>query len=114
MTEDIQKSNIYFVKKPYFKEAMMLLAFNKNIDWLEDGMSLMSWEYKKVASISEVDPDKIYDKYKRWEGNKRAKVAGHRAIAIGDIVEIGDNIRVVTGSGWMKIPDVVWEKIKKN
>ena len=113
MKEDIQKSNVYFVKKPYFREAMMLLAFNKNIDWLEDGMSLMSWEYKKVATTKEVDPDKIYSSFKKWNGNKKARIAGHRTISIGDIVEIGDNVRVVTGSGWVKIPDIVWEKIKK-
>ena len=114
MAEDIQKSNIYFVKKPYFREAIMLLAFNRNIDWLEDGMSLMSWEYKKVATTKEVDPDKIYNSFKRWKGNSKAKQAGHRAIFIGDILEIGDNVRVATGSGWKKIPDIVWEKIKKD
>lgn len=108
------KSNVYFIEKPYFKEAMLLLAFNKRIDWLEDGMSLMSWEYRKVASISDIDPDSIYKKFKRWKGNKRAKLAGHKTISIGDIVEIGDNIRIATGYGWVKIPNIVWRKIKKN
>ena len=111
--EQDKKSNIYYIEKPFFREAMMLLAFNKQIDWLEDGMSLMSWTYKKVASTTEVDPDKIYYKFKRWSGNKRAKKAGHRTISIGDIVELEDGVKIVTGTGWLKIPDVVWNKIQK-
>jgi len=107
------KSIVYFVEKPFFKEAIMTLAFKDKVNWLEEGMSLMSWEYRKIAKVDEINPDKIYHQFKRWKGNKRAHKAGHRTISIGDIIITGANVRIVTGKGWEKVPDIIWKKISK-
>jgi len=73
---------------------------------------LLSWEYKKIASVDEINYDKIYHKLKRWSGNKIANEAGHITISIGDIVKVGDNARIITGRGWVIVPPCIWKKIK--
>jgi len=107
------KSQVFFVEKPYFKEAMMTFAFKDKVNWLEEGMSVASWKYRKVAEIDDLNIDSVYAKLRKWKGNVKSKTAGHRTIAIGDIVVVGKNVRIVTGRGWSVVPNVIWNKTEK-
>lgn len=106
-------SDIYYVKSPYFREAITTFAFRRKVNWLEEGMSLLSWKYKKVSSSSAVDLNKIYSYCQCWNGNKNTKIAGHRSISIGDIVVLEGNAKLITGGGWVAIPDTIWNKTIK-
>lgn len=114
MNSEPEKSEIYFVDKKWFREAMMTFAFKTKVKWDEEGLSLLSWHYHKVAEVNDVDPNLIYKKMKRWKGNKKSKKAGHRTISIGDIVVVGTNVRLVTGCGWALVPRCIWKKVIKN
>lgn len=106
-------SEIYYVESPYFKEAIMTLAFRSKVNWLEEGMSLLSWKYKKVSDYNSGNLKSIYSYHKSWNGNGKTKVAGHRSISIGDIIVIEGNAKLATGGGWVSIPIAIWNKIIK-
>ena len=106
-------SEIYYVQKPYFKEAIRTFAFRNKINWLEEGMSVLSWKYNKVSNTDVSELNKIYSNYRAWDGNKSSRIAGHRSISIGDIIVVGNNARIVIGGGFEIIPDIVWKKIIK-
>jgi len=107
------KAQIYYITKPFFEEAMLLCSFKNKLNWQEEGSSLMSWKYQKVSETKCIDLNKIYKYYKGWNGNRHTRLAGHRSITVGDIVVIGDNVRLITGMGWLTIPTYVWKYIKK-
>jgi len=111
--KESKTTRVYYVAKPFFREAMTTLAFRSKVNWLEEGFSLPSWSYVKVAETNEPDPDKVYKALKAWRGNKKTKVAGHRSFSIGDVLVIGDNIRVALGRGWALVPPAIWKQVVK-
>ena len=106
-------TQVYFIDKPFFQEAMMLCAFKNKLNWLEEGMSLLSWEYKLVAETKEADINKVCKHFKDWNGNKKSRVAGHRALTVGDIIVSGENVRLLMGRGWLTIPACIWKEVRK-
>lgn len=106
-------SKIYFIDKKYFREAIQTFAFRKKVNWTEEGMSILSWKYRLVTETQDIDLNKIYNRYKVWDGNKLARIAGHRTITIGDIIVIGSNARIVIGGGFEIIPPIMWKKTIK-
>lgn len=106
-------SQVYFITKPYFLEALTTFSFRSKVNWIEEGMSLLSWKYQKVSDSSIQDLDQVYKFFKNWDGNDSSLSAGHRSISVGDIVLSGDKPYLVIGGGWVAIPQQIWKRIGK-
>lgn len=106
-------SQVYFITKPHFLEALMTLSFRRKVNWLEEGLSLVSWEYKKVAASPQFDINVLYKEFKSWDGNEQSAAAGHRSISVGDVILNGSNPYLVVGGGWVVIPNEIWNRVKK-
>lgn len=106
-------SIVFYVDRGSLREAVMTFSFRKTVNWLEEGMSLMSWKYHLVAYTPEYDLERIYRIFKKWDGNAKSLAAGHRGITIGDIVLIGENPYLLIGGGWSIVPASIWSRIQK-
>ena len=88
-------TEIYFVQKSYLKEAIVTFSFKKKVDWLEEGLSILSWKYNKVGETEKLDFDEIYNDYKICDYKNR-----YRSINVGDMIFDGSDentSKTVTG-----------------
>lgn len=108
-----KKSDVYFIGREDFREAMVMCAFRRDINWLEEGMSILSWKYNKVATVKRADKNIVYKHLRGWDGNARSRAAGHRSITTGDIVCSNGEPWLVTGGGWVRVPDIIWKRVIK-
>lgn len=106
-------TKVYYVDHTNFQEAMLTFAFRSKVDWLEEGMSIASWQYTKVASLDAVQLPDVVKYLHTWNGNPKSKVAGHRVVSVGDVIVVGSNAWMVLGRGWALIPNVLWKRVKK-
>lgn len=106
-------AKIYYISKEDRLEALTTLSFKRTINWLEEGMSLLSWNYSFVLKTELEMLPEIYNKLRRWKGNVKTKKNGHYIITVGDIIENTSGAWIVVGSGFQKIPDIIWEKLNK-
>jgi hypothetical protein len=105
-------SKIFYIDRENKLEATMTISFKSRIDWLEEGLSLLSWKYHFVSESETDDLKMNYLQFRKWKGNSKSKKSGHLSISIGDIIEIGDGTAwIVVSSGWQKIPKALYEKI---
>lgn len=107
------KTEIYFVDVNHYKEALLTFSFRNTVNWLEEGLSLVSWNYIKVAETKKTLLEDVYDKYRQWNGNAKSKLAGHTTVTVGDIIVINGEANLIIGGGWEEIPESIWNKIIK-
>lgn len=107
-------NKIYFISKKNRLEALMTISFKRKINWVEEGLSILSWEYYFIANSKIDDLKENYKKYRKWNGNEKTKKVGHNTMSIGDVIETQDGEAwIVIGSGWQKIPKIIWNKVNK-
>jgi hypothetical protein len=105
-------SKIYYIDLENKLEATMTISFKSRIDWLEEGLSILSWKYHFISESETDDLKENYLKFRKWRGNSKSKKCGHSSMSIGDIVEISDGTAwIVVSSGWQRIPRALYEKI---
>lgn len=105
-------SKIFYIDKSSRLEAMMTISFRNKINWLEEGLSILSWNYCFVSDTDINDLKEVYSYFRKWKGNKLSKDCGHCGISLGDIILLENQAWVVVGAGFQKIPSVLFEKIK--
>ena len=109
----VKDTQVFYVSRPFFREAMTTFALRSRVNWLEEGMSLLSWKYVKVAELDNVDIDGVCSHLQKWAGNSKSKYAGHRSFMIGDVIKCGDNVWMALGRGWSLVPEVIWKRVIK-
>ena len=107
-----QKYQIYFITKQYRIEAMMLCSFASRIDWVNNGLKIVSWEYQKGPLAFEKSLSDVYNNYKKISFNKKNK-AVVRGINVGDVICLENEAWIITTCGFAKIPNILWDKIIK-
>ena len=105
-------SKIFYVDKSSRLEAMMTISFRNKINWIEEGLSILSWNYCFVSDTDINDLKEVYSFFRKWKGNKLSKDCGHCGISLGDIILLENQAWMVVGAGFQKIPSVLFEKIK--
>lgn len=104
-------TKIYYVDKKSRLEAMMTISFRSKLNWLEEGLSILSWNYCFVSESDLSDLKEIYSYFKKWKGNSNSKKIGHCGISLGDIIFLENEAWMVVGIGFQKIPNALLEKI---
>ena len=104
-------NKIYYVSQKNRLEAMMTISFKNRINWLEEGLSILSWNYSYISDTNLEDLKEIYSFFRKWKGNSNSRKNGHQQIALGDIIVTEECGWIVVGTGFQKIPNALFEKI---
>ena len=104
-------NKMYYINQKNRLEAMTTISFKRRIDWLEEGLSILSWNYSFVSETELDDLREIYSFFRKWKGNQNTKKIGRHTVSLGDIIITGDEGWVVVGTGFQKIPKALLEKI---
>ena len=104
-------NKIYYIDQKNRLEAMTTISFKSRINWLEEGLSILSWNYSFISDTNINDMREIYSFFKKWNGNSVAKKIGRMSISLGDIIVFEDEGWIVMGTGFQKIPNALFEKI---
>ena len=104
-------SKIFYIDKTSRLEAMMTISFRNKINWVEEGLSILSWNYSFISDTEFNDLKEVYSFFRKWKGNKLSKECGHCSISLGDIILLENQAWMVVGAGFQKIPSVLFEKI---
>lgn len=107
------KHTAYLVDNKFRSEAMMLFSFCKDIDWSENGLCIASWSYKRGGYCT---TSSLSSSFRRFNNFMRtASGAGfQRSMSIGDIICVEDEPWIVTGSGFKRVPSLLWRHIDKS
>ena len=104
-------NKIYYISQKNRLEAMMTISFKSRMNWLEEGLSILSWEYSFVSETELSDLKEIYSFFKKWNGNENSKKISRSTICLGDIIAFENEWWIVVGTGFQKIPQALCEKI---
>lgn len=104
-------NKVYYINQKNRLESMMTISFKNRINWLEEGLSILSWSYSYISDTELEDLKDIYSFFRKWKGNSNSKKNGRQQIALGDIIVNGDGCWIVVGTGFQKIPNALFEKI---
>ena len=103
---------IYYVDKDNRLEAMLLCSLKSKINWCEEGLKMVSWVYRKVEKGQEESLQNIFKKYSALRYDKRRKKQ-FRTINIGDVILFDDKLWIVSSFGFIKVPELIWERVVK-
>lgn len=106
------KYEIYYVDKKSRIECMLIFSLMKKIDWCEDGLKIVTWEYTKIAEGNADNLNQIFKKHSILNIDHRKKKQT-RSINIGDIIFFDEEPWIISSFGFRKIPDILWKKIYK-
>lgn len=104
-------NKIYYVSQKNRLEAMTTISFKSRINWLEEGLSILSWDYCLISDTELEDLKDIYSYFRRWKGNSNSKKSGHIGISLGDVIVTGECGWIIVGTGFQKIPNALFEKL---
>lgn len=103
---------IYYVKKENRLEAMLLCSLKSKIDWCEEGLKFVSWNYEKIERGKAESLQSIFKKYSVLKYDKRRKNQ-FRTINMGDIILLDDTPWIISSFGFLRIPEILWKKVTK-
>lgn len=106
----MKKYELYFVDKSNRLECMIVCSLRKKIDWIEDGLKLVSWKYNLIDKGEANNINDIFKKYSVLNIDKRKKKQ-LRTINIGDIIIFDGIVWIVSAFGFIRVPDILWNKI---
>lgn len=111
-SNDLRKQDYiaYFVNNDFRKEAIMLFSFCKKVDWAENGLGIVSWDYKKKRKCSACSLSEAYSKMNKLQ---RLSSSTSRTVGIGDIICAEDTPWIITGNGFERVPLLLWKRIEK-
>lgn len=101
---------VFYVDKSNRIEAMLVCSLKKNINWYEDGLKLVSWKYYKTHTGQAESLNKIFVLYSSLKIDKRRKQKAVRTINIGDVILFDGNPWIISSFGFVRIPQILWEK----
>ena len=91
---------------------MLLCSLKQHINWCEQGLKFVSWCFDKIESGNADNLNQIFKKYSTLSYDKRKKKQ-RRTISIGDIIILDDTSWIVSSFGFVRIPEILWNKVKK-
>lgn len=103
---------LYYIDKSNRIECMLICSLKNRINWLEQGLKLVTWKYDLIFNGNAENLQEIYKKHSILNIDKRKKKQ-LRTINIGDIIKFNDDIWILTAFGFVKVPDILWEKRNK-
>lgn len=109
---DNKDYSVYYVLPDKRLESMLVCSLRQKIDWCEDGLKIVSWSFKKVESGRALSLKDVFKKYSSLRFDKRRKQQ-YRTINIGDIIVFDEIPWIVSSFGFIKVPNILWEKITK-
>lgn len=108
--ENKKKYKLYFVDKSSRLQAMLVCSLRRRIDWCEDGLKLVTWNYNCVGQGEAENLNQIFKKYSKLNIDKRKKKQT-RTINLADIIYFDGEAWIVFAFGFKRIPDILWKKI---
>ena len=102
---------IFYIDKSNRIEAIMLCSFKRRINWVENGLGIVTWKYYFTRDMEAESLSEVYHKLKKLMFDKRKKV-NHRPIGLGDIICVNDEFWIITTAGFQKIPEILTKKIE--
>lgn len=105
----LEKFEIYFLDKKHRTEALSLFLFRHRVDWTEEGLAIASWSFIEQPPVEAVDIKDAYKKCRAIKIDKRSKNP-RRGMSIGDVIISGGNAWMVITVGFLKLPDIIWQK----
>lgn len=106
----MKKYELYYVDKSNRLQCMITCSFNRKIDWTQDGLKLVSWKYNLICKGQAEQLNDIFKKFSVLNIDKRKKKQ-IRTINIGDIILFDGEAWIISAFGFMKIPNILWNKI---
>ena len=104
---------VYYVCDDDRVDAIKTFSINKRFRWTEQGIAMASWEYKKMGDVEKETLSEVKKQFSELRFDKKKRTF-QRTINIGDVVTWENGVYVFTLIGWLKVPDIVWEKTKKS
>ena len=101
---------LYYVDDANRMESMLVCSLQRNIDWCENGLRIVSWKYNLVGRGSAESLNDVFRHYSVLNIDKRRKKQ-MRTINIGDIIVFDEEAWIVSAFGFLKIPELLSEKI---
>ena len=103
---------VYYVCDEDRIDAIKTFSIIKRFRWVEQGIAMASWEYRKIGEVDKESISEVKKQYSELTFDKRRRTF-QRTINIGDVVICGNEACVFTPVGWLRVPEIVWEKTKK-
>jgi hypothetical protein len=103
------KYQLFYVDKQNRIECMLVCSLKQRINWIEDGLKLVSWKYNLISEGEAASLQEIYKKHSILNIDKRKKNQ-LRTINIGDIVVFDGRVWILSAFGFTIVPEVLWEK----
>ena len=101
---------IYYVDNANRMECMLICSLNRRIDWCEDGLRIVTWKYNMVGHGKAESLNDVFKHYSVLNIDKRRKKQV-RTVNIGDIIVFDDETWIVSAFGFLKVPEILAEKI---
>ena len=95
----LQKFKVFYVDKSNRVEAIMLCSFKNRINWVENGLGIVTWSYNFSDEIEANSLSEVYNRLKKISFDKRRKI-NNRTIGFGDIICFEDEGWIVTSNGF--------------
>lgn len=105
------KYELYYICPENRVECMVICALNNKINWCEDGLRILSWEFKYIYSGEAESLNSIFKKHSKIIIDKRRK-ENIRSINIGDVILLDNTPWIISSFGFIRIPDILFEKLK--
>ena len=109
----LQTFTVYYADSQTRIQAMIMCSFNEKINWMQNGLGVVTFKFNKVCSLQANSLSQVYNKLKVLNVDKRKKKK-NRTISVGDVICVQSQSWIVTSNGFQKIPWVLWEKVRKN
>ena len=101
---------IYYADKASRIESMLVCSLRKSIDWCEEGLRIVTWKYNIVGRGKAESLNDVFRHYSILNIDRRRKKQT-RTVNIGDIIVFDEEPWIVTAFGFLRIPDILAEKI---
>lgn len=108
----LQEYTVFYADDQSRLQAMMLCSFNDKIVWTQQGLGIVVVKYKCVGKLIDESISQVYKRLKVLNVDKRRKKF-LRSIGMGDVICVADQSWIVTTQGFQKIPDYLWNKVRK-
>ena len=104
--------SVYYVNDQDRVKAIQTFSINRKFKWAEQGIAMASWTYQKIADVEKPTIREVKKLFSELQFDRKRKTF-QRTINIGDIVVCGNGVYVYTPVGWLRVPQVLWQKANK-
>ena len=103
------KYELYYIDQKNRVQAMLICALKQRVNWCEEGLKFASWIFKSIEKGEAENLREIYKKHSILQYDRRRKNQ-LRTISVGDIIVFDGEPWMVSTFGFIKVPNILWEK----